>query len=122
MSQSNPCLSCGACCAHFRVSFFWGEAQSAGGYVPDECITVINPTFVAMTGTHCKPARCVALVGEIGQQVHCTIYAERSTTCQNFHASWQQGEHNPDCDAARLAHGLAPLEPLDLRGVDPKLV
>ncbi|THB82127.1 YkgJ family cysteine cluster protein, partial [Pantoea allii] len=22
---SNPCVSCGACCAHFRVSFYWAE-------------------------------------------------------------------------------------------------
>ncbi|MBE0930280.1 YkgJ family cysteine cluster protein, partial [Escherichia coli] len=22
MSTDNPCLTCGACCAHFRVSFY----------------------------------------------------------------------------------------------------
>ncbi|MEG0249014.1 MAG: YkgJ family cysteine cluster protein, partial [Pseudomonas sp.] len=31
MSEYNPCLDCGACCGYFRVSFFWGECQSAGG-------------------------------------------------------------------------------------------
>lgn len=110
MTDNNPCLTCGACCAYFRVSFFWGEAQSAGGSVPDELLVPVSPTYVAMQGTQCKPARCSALRGKIGEQVHCTIYAERSTTCQNFHASWYSGEHSPDCDEARKAHGLAPLE------------
>ena len=28
MSDSlNPCVTCGACCAHFRVSFYWAEAD-----------------------------------------------------------------------------------------------
>ncbi|RTZ48276.1 hypothetical protein EKL30_02365 [Candidimonas sp. SYP-B2681] len=34
-SASNPCLSCGACCAHFRVSLYCREiAGEAGGSVP----------------------------------------------------------------------------------------
>ncbi|HCB0868544.1 TPA: YkgJ family cysteine cluster protein, partial [Klebsiella pneumoniae] len=23
MSEINPCMTCGACCAYFRVSFYW---------------------------------------------------------------------------------------------------
>ncbi|MEA7465220.1 YkgJ family cysteine cluster protein, partial [Salmonella enterica subsp. enterica serovar Lubbock] len=23
MSVLNPCMTCGACCAYFRVSFYW---------------------------------------------------------------------------------------------------
>ncbi|HGC1012017.1 TPA: YkgJ family cysteine cluster protein, partial [Escherichia coli] len=23
MSNPNPCITCGACCAFFRVSFYW---------------------------------------------------------------------------------------------------
>ncbi|OZZ73507.1 zinc/iron-chelating domain-containing protein, partial [Klebsiella pneumoniae] len=26
MSEINPCMTCGACCAYFRVSFYWAEA------------------------------------------------------------------------------------------------
>ncbi|MBB8903342.1 YkgJ family cysteine cluster protein, partial [Escherichia coli] len=26
MSDLNPCITCGACCAFFRVSFYWAEA------------------------------------------------------------------------------------------------
>ena len=122
MSDNNPCLSCGACCAHFRESFFWGECQSAGGSVPDSVVVAINSTFVAMIGTDRKPTRCSALMGEVGQGVRCTMYENRSSSCQDFHASWEHGEHNPRCDAARAAHGLLPLEPPVQPGLSPERV
>lgn len=111
MSDSNPCLTCGACCAYFRVSFFWGECQSAGGTVLDSSVVAINSTFVAMLGTDQKPVRCTALMGTVGEDVRCTMYDNRSSSCQNFHASWALGERNADCDAARAAYGLEPLDP-----------
>ncbi|NLU12540.1 MAG: YkgJ family cysteine cluster protein [Gammaproteobacteria bacterium] len=111
MSDSNPCLTCGACCAFFRVSFFWGECESAGGSVPDSMVSAINSTYVAMIGTDRKPARCNALMGDIGQGVRCTMYEKRSSSCQEFQASWENGVHNPHCDAARAAHGLPPIDP-----------
>lgn len=109
MPDNNPCLTCGACCAYFRVSFFWGECQSAGGSVPDNAVIAINSTYVAMIGTDRKPSRCTALEGSVGEKVRCSIYSNRSSSCQHFHASWEFGEHNPDCDAARAAYGLTPL-------------
>ncbi|HMW71017.1 MAG TPA: YkgJ family cysteine cluster protein [Cellvibrionaceae bacterium] len=113
MSQAadtpSPCMSCGACCAYFRVSFYWGEQQSAGGLVPDELTQKISPHLSCMQGTGSKPARCVALTGDIGQSVACSIYAQRSTTCREFAMSGENGEHNPECDKARAFHGLAPL-------------
>ncbi|EEX7666747.1 YkgJ family cysteine cluster protein, partial [Escherichia coli] len=27
MNNPNPCMTCGACCAFFRVSFYWAEAD-----------------------------------------------------------------------------------------------
>lgn len=111
MSDNNPCLTCGACCAHFRVSFYWGECRSAGGTVPDELVEQISPYHVAMRGTTSKPVHCVSLLGEVGRGVRCTAYAQRSSTCRSFSASWEHGEHNPDCDAARAAFGLPPLTP-----------
>lgn len=122
MSDSNPCLSCGACCAHFRVSFFWGECQSAGGIVPDDQVVLITPHRVAMRGTEHKPVRCTALLGEVGQGVRCTLYEQRSSTCREFEASWVNGEHNPHCDAARSAHGLSPLMPPVLPSISPERV
>lgn len=111
MSEANPCLTCGACCAFFRVSFFWGECQSAGGSVPDELVVQINPHFVAMRGTEHKPARCHQLLGEVGCGVRCGMYEQRSSSCREFEASWENGVHNPRCDDARRAHGLPALMP-----------
>ncbi|HEF4758359.1 TPA: YkgJ family cysteine cluster protein [Pseudomonas putida] len=111
MSEVSPCLNCGACCSYFRVSFFWGECASSGGTVPDELVEQITPSRVAMLGTDCKKPRCISLEGEVGSTVKCTIYDKRSTPCREFEASWVDGQHNPDCDAARAAFGLAPLEP-----------
>ena len=110
MSEYNPCLDCGACCGYFRVSFFWGECQSSGGVVPDDLVVQITPSRVAMIGTDAKPCRCISLDGEIGKQVGCSIYANRSTPCREFEASWVDGVHNPSCNAARAAYGLPPLE------------
>ncbi|MFK3797868.1 MULTISPECIES: YkgJ family cysteine cluster protein [unclassified Pseudomonas] len=110
MSDVSPCLNCGACCSHFRVSFFWGECASAGGTVPDELVTSISPSRVAMLGTEFKAPRCTALGGEVGKTVSCSIYEQRSSTCREFESSWEHGEHNPDCDKARAAFGLLPLE------------
>ena len=111
MSDSNPCLTCGACCAHFRVSFFWGECQSAGGVVPDDQVVLITPHRVAMRGTDAKPARCIGLAGEVGKGVSCSLYEQRSSPCREFEASWVNGEHNLRCGTARQAHGLPPLMP-----------
>ncbi|QJI27673.1 YkgJ family cysteine cluster protein [Pseudomonas sp. ADAK18] len=113
MSEASPCLSCGACCSHFRVSFFWGECASSGGTVPDDLVVQINPSRVAMIGTDAKPARCCSLEGEVGKSTSCSIYQQRSSVCREFESSWSQGEANVDCDAARAAFGLPPLlEPI----------
>lgn len=110
-NQQSVCLTCGACCAYFRVSFFWGECEGNGGTVPDALTCQISPYHVAMLGTDGRPARCVGLLGDVGQGVRCTLYLQRSSTCREFDASWSQGRPNPDCDAARRAHGLPPISP-----------
>ncbi|MBK3758315.1 YkgJ family cysteine cluster protein [Stutzerimonas frequens] len=111
MSIDNPCLTCGACCAYFRVSFYFGECVSAGGAVPDHLTVQVSPFHAAMLGTDSKPARCVGLLGDVGCGVRCSMYEQRSSTCREFEASWENGEHNPHCDTARAAHGLPPLVP-----------
>ena len=109
MSEASPCLSCGACCSHFRVSFFWGECASSGGTVPDDLVVQINHTRVAMIGTDQKPARCCSREGNVGEGTRCTIYEQRSSVCREFESSWHEGVQNVDCDAARAAFGLPPL-------------
>jgi uncharacterized protein len=110
--MSNPCLSCGACCAFFRASFHWLETNAAGaGLVPAELTVPVSKHLVAMRGSDRKPPRCIALEGSIGISVRCSIYAERASPCRDFQASWVDGVHNERCDRSRAAHGLPPLAP-----------
>lgn len=108
--MSNPCLSCGACCAYFRASFHWLETAPSG-LVPAEMTVRVSPQHVAMRGTERHPPRCIALQGQIGSAVHCSIHALRASPCRDFQASWVDGVHNERCDRARAAHGLPPLSP-----------
>lgn len=110
MSDANPCLDCGACCAHFRVSFYWGEGDDApGGCVPVGFTEPLNLHLRYMKGTGVAPRRCVALVGEPGRQVACSIYASRPTPCRDFPAFLADGLPNPKCNALRAALGLTML-------------
>ena len=111
VQRVNPCLSCGACCAYFRASFYWAEADDGGGTVPAELTTQISPFLRAMNGTLGREPRCVALHGTIGQATMCTIHPLRSSSCRDFVPSYEDGQHNPRCDAARAKHGLPPLAP-----------
>ena len=104
MSEASPCLNCGACCSHFRVSFFWGECASSGGTVPDDLVVQINHTRVAMIGTDQKPARCCSLEGVVGKGTRCTIYEQRSSVCRAFDSSWSQGVQSTDCDYRARKH------------------
>lgn len=108
----NPCLKCGACCAYFRASFYWAEADEATpGGVPIELTDKLNDFLVVMKGSNQPNPRCICLSGEIGQRVFCSIYENRSSICREFDASWLNGEHNPRCDEARQTWGLTPLTP-----------
>lgn len=118
--RPDPCQRCGACCASFRVSFYRGEAVPGPGAVPEHLVEDVSPFLVAMAGTTRRPPRCVALEGELGQQVSCSIYALRPSTCREFAASWSSGEHEPRCDAARARVGLGPLTPEDWEPEQPR--
>lgn len=109
--SDNPCLTCGACCAYFRASFYWAEIDEAGGTVPTELTQQVSPFMRAMKGTFGEKPRCIALQGEIGKEVSCGIYRQRSSTCREFPVAWENGIANERCDKARVAHGLEPLSP-----------
>lgn len=116
--MSNPCLSCGACCAHYRVSFYWSEAEAfLGGQVPAEMTVPLTPYFVAMQGSETKPPRCCALQGAIGTAVQCSIYEQRPSVCREIMYSGFAGQREEKCDKARLAHGLPPLVPPTVPGL-----
>ena len=111
-SDDNPCTHCGACCAYFRVSFYWAEAESGGGTVPQQLTEQITPLMSCMLGTNQKKqTHCIALDGNIGECVSCSIYAQRPTPCREFEQSWHNGIYNEACDRARAAYGLPPLQP-----------
>jgi Fe-S-cluster containining protein len=101
VSETFDCQTCGACCATFRVSFYWAEADDApGGTVPVALTRPVSPHLRCMAGTEARPTRCVVLEGDIGRQVRCRIYAQRSSTCQEL----EPGDSK--CLKARALHGL----------------
>lgn len=103
--MSQPCVACGACCASYRVSFYWAETDAhPAGQVPQALTEAISPQRVAMRGTLQHPVRCVALRGEVGQQALCDIYPLRASTCHEV----QPGDDK--CLQARARHGLPALE------------
>lgn len=108
----NPCMACGACCAAFRVSFYWREASDATpGGVPVELAEDFNQRLRVMKGTCQNPVRCAALQGEIGVAVQCAIYDKRPSVCREFSMAWDDRGANPLCDTARAMHGLPAMSP-----------
>jgi Fe-S-cluster containining protein len=107
---STPCTACGACCARWRVSFYWGEADdAAGGWVPVRWTEPIGPHRRAMRGSSARVPRCEALQGRLGESVACSIYAGRPSPCREFTWHGEGGLPNPRCNEARASIGLAPL-------------
>jgi Fe-S-cluster containining protein len=103
----SPCQTCGACCAQFRVSFYWAEGDDTlGGWVPIALTQRVDAQRRAMRGTLSKPVRCVALKGELGQAVSCGIYAKRPSPCREFDAWLADGTPDERCQQARARIGL----------------
>jgi uncharacterized protein len=111
INESSPCLTCGACCAYFRVSFYWGECDDAiEGGVPAGLTEKLNDFRVAMKGTNCTSPRCIALSGDVGKDVRCTIYERRPQACRDLPFSRVEGMPEEKCDKSRSAWGLKPLQ------------
>ena len=66
-------------------------------------MVLVIANIVCMCGTDAAEPRCVALVGDIGQSVNCSIYDGRPSPCREFDT-----EHAA-CNRARQRCGLAPL-------------
>lgn len=100
----NPCFGCGACCRHFRVSFYHGELDTQpGGYVPAELAVQVTPFRACMKGTEAGHGRCIAHQGD----GRCAIYDKRPSTCREFPAYMEDGAMNPECLRLRAIHGIA---------------
>lgn len=107
MRLENPCQTCGACCAAFRVDFHAAElaggAYAWGEGVPQALTVPVTARTVRMRGTDDVSPRCAALVGQLGERVACRIYESRPSPCREFdtvHAA---------CAQARRRLGLPPL-------------
>lgn len=79
--------------------------------VPTALTEKLDPHRLVMLGTQAAHPRCTALDGVVGQQATCSIYARRPSVCREIQPSWESGSHSPQCDKARLAYGLQPLNP-----------
>lgn len=111
----HPCIGCGACCAFFRVQFYWREANKGESdhVVPAGMFEelAVSSHFRCMKGTARKHhPKCVGLNGRIGHDACCSMYPFRPSPCRDFKASYSDGRHYPRCDEARKAHGLRPLQ------------
>jgi uncharacterized protein len=105
-TPDNPCLRCGACCASFRVDFSRQELLSEGGQVPDGLAVEVTASTCRMRGTdHARP-RCAALVGTVGQSVHCAIHEWRPSPCREFGLRASVGIADDACARARQQQGL----------------
>jgi hypothetical protein len=90
------------------------EAEpSMGGSVPLAFTEKLDPHRLAMRGTQAYRPRCVALEGTVGKTTRCSIYSRRPSVCHGVLPAWEFGGPSPQCDRARIAHGLAPLTPED---------
>jgi uncharacterized protein len=98
--NDNPCTSCGACCASYRVDFSVTQLQSMGGTVPDGLTVEVSNTTCRMRGTDHTPIRCAALTGKVGEKAICGIYEWRPNPCLELEAG------SEECLRARERHGL----------------
>lgn len=110
-SPDNPCLSCGACCAAFRVSFYWTEADDApGGLVPVAVTERLNTHLRCLVGTNSNSPHCSMLDGGVPGG-RCTIYEQRPSPCRELDAFTPAGEPDEKCVRARARYGLPALPP-----------
>ena len=92
------CRHCGACCAAFRVSFYWAEADASG--LSPILVEQIGPWYACMTGTNSAAPHCLALTGTVGSNVLCSVYAQRPSPCRKLRPGDSQ------CARARDRYGL----------------
>jgi uncharacterized protein len=108
-SRPSQCQKCGACCAFFRVRFPASESNSClGGSVPIDLTVLLDDATRYMQGTETTNPRCIALHGQVGTNVSCSIYLCRPSCCRNFLQSWKNEAGNTLCDRARAVFGLQP--------------
>ena len=102
--SDHPCLTCGACCAAYRVDFAVYEIDEMGGTVPAGLAVEVKGNTWRMRGTDHFPVRCAALTGTVGVRAACGIYEWRPNPCRELEPG------SDACLRARARHGLVPLD------------
>jgi uncharacterized protein len=100
--MTSACQQCGACCASFRVSFYWAEIPARD--LPESAVEKVTPHLACMAGTNRSEPHCVALEGGVGKSVSCRLYAQRPSPCREVEPGDAQ------CNRARARHGLPDYE------------
>ena len=103
-TSEHPCLSCGACCASFRVDFSVEETQECGGSVPDGLVVPVTDYTARMRGTDHASPRCAALTGTVGVKAACGIYEWRPSPCREFEAG------SDACNRVRARRGMSAID------------
>lgn len=75
--DASPCTVCGACCSYSSDwPRFTTESDAALDRIP---LALVDDS---LSGMRCDEARCSALVGRVGVQTSCAIYADRPDVCR----------------------------------------
>ncbi len=110
MAAVPDCLICGACCASPFVGQGYirldpdEEARLARKGLPVLEIVPGPEDRLVLLGTKDNAERihvCVALTGQLGKQVACSIYEQRPLLCRQFEAG------SAECYEARRALGIS---------------
>jgi Fe-S-cluster containining protein len=92
------------------VDFHIADLETTpGGCVPVALTVPLTATLVRMRGTDAAEPRCIALAGEVGREVKCTIYEKRPGPCRDFAPYAALNIGDAGCARARRRHGMAPL-------------
>lgn len=102
--MSDPCQSCGACCAYSDDwPEFTDETNEHLASIPLEMCNIFTGRM------WCYGDRCCALRGEVGKSTSCAIYERRPNVCREFEPA------SDGCNAVRQYFGLPPLSGLTPR-------
>jgi Fe-S-cluster containining protein len=103
------CQSCGACCAFYvrdigtkrrSVVLFDAEAEKIPHLVHRLELPIFTYNYKMKRVGEPHEATCIALAGELGKNVACTIYEQRPAGCRTFTVGGKC------CNEARVSIGL----------------
>jgi Fe-S-cluster containining protein len=93
VSDDYSCLACGACCLadYADVSYVSVSEQDYDQLTPHEQETLVHTDHVGLirrrslrTASRASDCRCIALRGNVGSEVTCSIYERRPGVCRRF--------------------------------------